>query len=193
MTSHSEPSNFTSSQPQDTPRSAHRHALQENDAASQWLGIQVLKLAPGYAQIAMVLRPEMMNGFGFTHGGMVFSLADTAFAFACNPSSGSSGKGAAESLTVASGADITFLRSSYAGQRLIATANFRAQQGRSGLFDVTVRVDPASATGEATSTEEGEVVAEFRGRSRTISQRVPATDVPASSANSDRKGLSYES
>lgn len=168
------------------------HALLINDATSDWLGIEVLSLSDGKATIAMTLRPEMMNGFGMTHGGMVFSLADTAFALACN-----SAQGHPETITVASGADVTFLRSTYAGQRLIATAERRQQQGRSGLYDVQVRVDSSAdssehdagasgsdandASGGTASTNgasgsagsSGPVVAEFRGRSRTIPNRAP--------------------
>ena len=64
------------------------HPLLENDAASAWLGIEVLRLDDGHATIAMTLRPEMMNGFGITHGGMIFAFADSAFALACNPADG---------------------------------------------------------------------------------------------------------
>lgn len=130
------------------------HPLLKNDAASAWLGIEVLRVADGHATIAMVLRPEMMNGFGITHGGMIFAFADSAFALACNPADGDGG-----TVTVASGVDVNFLAPTHAGQRIIAVANRRQQQGRSGLFDVQVLTDD---DGAAT------VIAEFRGRSRTI-------------------------
>ena len=140
------------------------HPLLKNDAASAWLGIEVLRLDDGHATIAMTLRPEMMNGFGITHGGMIFAFADSAFALACNPADGDG-----STVTVASGVDVNFLAPTHSGQRIIAVANRRQQQGRSGLYDVQILTD-----GGAT------VIAEFRGRSRTIpnksSQERPATD-----------------
>jgi acyl-CoA thioesterase len=96
----------------------------------------------------MPLRDDMMNGHDITHGGFVFSLADTAFAIACNDD---------VTPTVAAGADISFLKATHAGQTLTATAVLRARAGRSGVYDVTV------------TDETGDVVAEFRGRSRTLS------------------------
>lgn len=133
---------------------APQHQLLENDKASEWLGIEVLGLEDGHATIAMTLRPEMMNGFGVTHGGMIFAFADSAFALACNPAQGD-----ADFVTVASGVDVNFLAPTHTGQRLIAVANRRQQQGRSGLYDVQV-----TAGDGGIST----VVAEFRGRSRTV-------------------------
>ncbi len=129
------------------------HAILLNDRASQWLGIEVLELGGGHAVIAMTLREEMMNGFGTTHGGMIFAFADSAFALACNPAGGG------DAVTVASGVDINFLAPTHTGQRITAVANLRQQQGRSGLYDVQV------FAGDADSPT---VVAEFRGRSRTV-------------------------
>ncbi|RAN71850.1 phenylacetic acid degradation protein PaaD [Bacillus sp. SRB_336] len=134
-----------------------QHPMLSNDYASEWLGIEVLGLEDGHATIAMTLRPEMMNGFGITHGGMIFAFADSAFALACNPVDGDR-----EYVTVASGVDVNFLSSTRAGQRITAVANRRQQQGRSGLYDVQVMAEDG---GTAT------VVAEFRGRSRTIPNR----------------------
>ena len=119
------------------------------DAASAMLGMVVEVDEPGRAVVSMLVRDDMLNGFAITHGGLVFALADTAFAIACNED---------ERVTVAAGADITFLKSTTAGQTLRATAARRAVNGRSGLFDVTVR------------DEVGDVVAEFRGRSVTTSR-----------------------
>lgn len=133
---------------------APQHHLLANDSASDWLGIEVLGLEDGHATITMTLRPEMMNGFGVTHGGMVFAFADSAFATACNPAQGGAGF-----VTVASGVDVNFLAPTHTGQRLTAVANRRQQQGRSGLYDVQV-----TAADGGIST----VVAEFRGRSRTV-------------------------
>ncbi|NVM93448.1 hydroxyphenylacetyl-CoA thioesterase PaaI [Arthrobacter wenxiniae] len=134
-----------------------QHPILLNDHASEWLGIEVLNLDDGHATIAMTLRPEMMNGFGITHGGMIFAFADSAFALACNSAHGDDGL-----VTVASGADVTFLAPTRAGQRITAVASRRQQQGRSGLYDVQVIADDGG-----TPT----VVAEFRGRSRTIPNR----------------------
>lgn len=135
------------------------HPLLRQDMASTWLGIEVLALGDGHATVAMTLRAEMMNGFGITHGGMIFSLADSAFALACNPSDSTPPNGAGSTVTVASGADINFLGPTRAGQRLTAVANRRQQSGRSGLYDVQVLAENNDGTA---------VVAEFRGRSRTI-------------------------
>jgi len=116
-----------------------------NDPASRALGIALLELGPGRAVVAMTVRPNMVNGYGVCHGGLVASLADSAFALACNS------RGVQ---TVAAGFDVTFLEPSHMGDLLMATADERALSGRSGLYDVTVRRDD-------------DVVAEFRGRSRT--------------------------
>lgn len=119
-------------------------AMLRDDAAKTAYGIAVVELERGRAVLAMRVRDDMTNGFGITHGGVVFTLADTAFAYACNE--------AAEAV-VAAGADITFTRASHAGELLTATATRRWRSGRNGLYDVTV-------TGAS-----GAVVAEFRGRS----------------------------
>ena len=121
------------------------------DAASAMLGMVVEVDEPGRAVVSMLVRDDILNGFAITHGGLVFALADTAFAIACNED---------ERVTVAAGADITFLKSTTAGQTLRATAVRRAVTGRSGLFDVTV------------CDEMGDVVAEFRGRSVTTNRPV---------------------
>jgi acyl-CoA thioesterase len=122
-----------------------------DDAASRALGIEVSDVAPGRATTRMSVRDDMVNGHGICHGGYVFTLADTAFAFACNTY---------DDRTVAAGADISFLEPVRAGERLTATASERSRRGRSGLYDVTV------ATGD------GVIVAEFRGRSRSLGKRM---------------------
>ncbi len=122
------------------------------DAASAALGMRVLADEPGRAVVEMVVRADMLNGFGITHGGLVFALADTAFAIACNED---------EKLTVAAGADVAFLKSTREGAVLVATAVRRLRSGRTGLYDVTV-VD-----------ETGDVVAEFRGRSIATDRPLP--------------------
>jgi acyl-CoA thioesterase len=118
----------------------------EADEASRRLGMELLEAGDGAARVRMTVTGDMVNGHGIAHGGFVFTLADTAFACACN----SHGP-----VTVAAGADITFTTSAKEGDVLTAVATERTRFGRSGLYDVTVlRGD--------------EVVAEFRGRSRTI-------------------------
>ena len=133
------------------------HPMMENDAASAWLGLEVVDHGPGRATCTMVLRPEMLNGFGIGHGGMVFALADTAFALACNDPD------ATDTITVASGVDINYIAPALPGLTLTAVAAERARAGRSGVCDITVTQE----------REDGEpvTVAEFRGRSRTIPRR----------------------
>jgi len=124
-------------------------AMMQRDAASASLGMVVKLDEPGRAVVSMPVREDMLNGFAITHGGLVFTLADTAFAIACNED---------ERVTVAAGADITFLKSTGAGQTLTATAVKRVVSGRTGLYDVTV------------TDETGDLVAEFRGRSITTNR-----------------------
>ena len=128
-------------------------AMMQRDAASMMLGMTVEHDAPGEAVVSMTVRDDMLNGFAITHGGLVFTLADTAFAIACNED---------ERVTVAGGADITFLKSTTSGQRLTARAMRRVVSGRNGLYDVTV------------TDESGDVVAEMRGRSLTTNRSHPA-------------------
>lgn len=122
-------------------------AMYERDAASQALGIQLVAVGEGTATTRMVVRPDMVNGHDVAHGGFIFTLADTAFAFACN----SYGP-----VTLAAGAAIEFLAPARAGSTLTAVATERYRQGRSGHYDVEVTDDL------------GTVVALFRGRSRTV-------------------------
>ncbi len=122
------------------------HEMFERDTASKSLGMELLEVGDGQAAVRMRVTAEMVNGHAMTHGGFVFLLADTAFACACNTHG---------PVTVAAGADITFLRPTAAGDVLTAYARERVTRGRTGIYDVTVARD-------------GEVVAEFRGRSRTI-------------------------
>ncbi|OFI37271.1 phenylacetic acid degradation protein [Arthrobacter sp. SW1] len=153
-----------------------QHQLLKNDYASEWMGLEVLRLDDGHATIRMTLRKEMLNGFGMAHGGMIFAFGDTAFALACNPASPTPEE--ARTITVASGVDINFLQPSFKGQVITAVANRRAHTGRSGLYDVQIfAADPdAIAAGTAAPSPDdasgyGELIAEFRGRSRTISKK----------------------
>jgi len=119
------------------------------DQASAMLGMVVELDEPGRAVVSMIVREDMLNGFAITHGGLVFALADTAFAIACNED---------ERVTVAGGADITFLKATGVGQKLTATAVRRVISGRNGLYDITV------------TDETGDAVAEVRGRSLTTNR-----------------------
>jgi len=121
-----------------------------DDRATRALGISIDEVGPGRATARMRVTAEMTNGHGIAHGGYIFLLADTAFAYACN----SYGP-----VTVAQGCEITFLRPAAEGDELTASAAERARLERSGIYDVTVcRAD-------------GQVMAEFRGHSRTVPQR----------------------
>jgi acyl-CoA thioesterase len=131
-------------------------ALWADDKASQSLGMEVLEVGPGRAKLAMRLTERMVNGHGFGHGGFIFILADSALAFACN---------AYGYRSVAQQCSITFLSPARLGMRLVAEATERHRGDRRGIYDVSVR------------DEAGGVIAEFRGHSRTLPDRLfaPAT------------------
>ena len=136
-------------------------AMMRNDRASSAAGIRLVEVAPGSATVAMTVTQEHVNGFDICHGGVVFTLADTAFALACN-SHGPT--------TVAAAADITFCKPAGPDDVLTARAVERTRFGRSGVYDVTVtRGAPDGGT---------EIVAEFRGRSRTIGTTPPGAEAP---------------
>ncbi|THH36590.1 hydroxyphenylacetyl-CoA thioesterase PaaI [Aliishimia ponticola] len=118
-----------------------------NDPASQGLGMQIEAIAPGRATLSMIVRPDMVNGHAIAHGGFIFTLADSAFAFACNTYN---------KVTVAQQNQITYVSPGRAGERLTAEAVEVTLTGRSGTYDVTVR------------GEDGRTVALMRGLSRTI-------------------------
>jgi acyl-CoA thioesterase len=118
------------------------------DAASRALGIELLEVGDGRALTRMTITGLMVNGHDIAHGGYVFLLADTTFACACN----SHGP-----VTVAAGAEISFVTSARLGDTLVATAAERTRYGRNGIYDVTVSRESDNA-----------VIAEFRGRSRVI-------------------------
>jgi acyl-CoA thioesterase len=132
--------------PHDIAR-ACAEAMWVEDQASQVLGMVVERVSPGEAVISMVIRADMTNGHGICHGGFIFTLADSAFAFACNTYN---------QRTVAQHCAVTFLQPGRRGDTLTAHAVERNRSGRSGIYDVTVR------------DGKGETVAEFRGHSRTI-------------------------
>jgi acyl-CoA thioesterase len=132
---------------------ATRSAAQmwRSDQASQALGIELAAVSPGRAVARLTVTSTMVNGHAIAHGGYIFLLADTAFAFACNTYGHA---------TVARSADITFVAPAHEGDELEAVAAERHRKGRNGIYDVTVR-----------RLGSGEVVAEFRGHSRELSTR----------------------
>ncbi|MDS2173669.1 hydroxyphenylacetyl-CoA thioesterase PaaI [Nesterenkonia sp. CL21] len=132
------------------PDGGPRHRMLETDRCTRWLGAEVLQADPGHARLRMTVRREMTNGFDIVHGGMIFALADTCFAMACNHPDGDDA-----TVTVASGADINFLKTAWLGDELIAEAVEVSRSGRSGVYDVTV-------------TRGDETIAVFRGRSRAV-------------------------
>ncbi|HEY0327585.1 MAG TPA: hydroxyphenylacetyl-CoA thioesterase PaaI [Rhodopseudomonas sp.] len=120
--------------------------MQCEDRATKTLGIALVRVGPGEAVLTMTVREEMANGHGICHGGFIFTLADSAFAYACN----SHGQ-----RTVAQHCAVTFVLPVHAGATLTAHAVERSRAGRGGIYDVTVRAGD-------------NVVAEFRGHSRTV-------------------------
>jgi len=119
----------------------------ENDPASRGLGMQIDQVSPGRAVLSMKVRPDMVNGHAIAHGGFIFTLADSAFAFACNTYN---------QVTVAQQNQITYVAPGRADETLVAEAVEVVRAGRSGTYDVTVRGD------------DGRTVALMRGLSRTI-------------------------
>ena len=118
-----------------------------DDRASKKMGLELGEVTPGQATVHLAVKPDMLNGHGVCHGGLIFAMADTAFAFACN---------SLNRQAVAMHCSISFIEKVSAGARLTAHAVRRASYGRNGIFDVTVADD------------QGVKVAEFRGYSRTI-------------------------
>jgi acyl-CoA thioesterase len=121
-------------------------AMWNEDDASKGLGMEILEIRAGEATLAMTVQPNMVNGHGIAHGGFIFTLADSAFAFACNTHN---------ERTVAAQCNITFIKPGKLGDRLVATAREISRSGRSGIYDVRVTVEDV-------------VIAEFRGHSRTV-------------------------
>jgi acyl-CoA thioesterase len=126
-------------------------ALFERDSASQLLGIRIREVRPGYARVTMQVRPDMVNGHRICHGGFVFTLADSAFAFSCNSHNDS---------TVAAAASIDFLAPAHECDELTAEATELWRSGRSGIYEITV------------TNQRGERIALFRGRSHRIGGKV---------------------
>ena len=122
-------------------------ALWADDPASQRLGMAIAAIGPGRAVLTMTVTEAMANGHGTCHGGYIFTLADSAFAFACNT---------VDQRSVAQQAAITFVAPAFVGDVLTATAREISRRGRGGITDVTV------------TNGKGETIAEFRGHSRTV-------------------------
>ncbi len=123
-------------------------AMYDEDNASRSLGMVLDEVRPGHAKMRMIVRDDMINGHDICHGGLIFTLADSAFAFACN---------ARNQVTVAAGAEIHFISPAKKGETLVAVARERASAGRSAIYDI-----------EVTDSASGRLIALFRGRSHRI-------------------------
>ncbi len=119
-------------------------AMHAKDAAAQMLGIRIDRIGPGHAELSMTVRSDMLNGHDVCHGGIIFSLADTAFAHACN---------SYNQVTLAMSAAVDYVLPAIEDDVLTATAQERSRRGRTGVYDVDV------------SNQKGQLVATFRGRS----------------------------
>lgn len=138
--------------------------LWEDDTASRALGIRLVSVGPGRADLAMTVVPSMVNGIGLCHGGHLALLADSAMAFACNTY---------DDATVTAGFDVDFVAPVRLGDELVASARERVRRGRSGLYDVTVRRTGPGPLPPGTDPL-GEVVCELRGRSRSLGRPILA-------------------
>jgi len=130
---------------------SHVRRMWDEDRASAQLGMEAVTVEVDHAVVRMTVTGEMVNGHAIAHGGYIFAVADSAFALACNS------RGSA---TVAAGADVVFVAPARLGDVLVADARVRTAYGRSGVTDVSV-----------TRAQDGAVIAEFRGRSRTVGPR----------------------
>ena len=121
-------------------------AMWKEDDASKGLGMEIVEIKPGRATLTMTVQPHMVNGQRIAHGGFIFLLADSTFAFACN---------SRNERAVAAQCDITFIRPGKLGDKLVATAREISRGGRSGIYDISVTAGDV-------------VIAEFRGHCRTL-------------------------
>ena len=126
-------------------------AMFAKDASSRSLGMHVEGIGPGRAELAMTVRPDMLNGHGICHGGFIFLLADSAFAFACNSYNRN---------TVAQGCSIDYIAPAHEGDVLRAAGSERSRTGRTGVYDIEVR------------DQRGRTIALFRGKSYRIDGHV---------------------
>ncbi len=125
--------------------------MMSNDKAAQSLGIKLVEIRPGFSKMTMVVRTDMLNGFDICHGGMTFALADTAFAYACN---------SRNKKTVALHCTINYSASSVVGDELIAIAEEKSLNGRTGVYDISI------------VNQNGKTIAHFRGTSYATSDAV---------------------
>ena len=151
---------------------ACRDALWRDDRASRLLGISVLAVGPGSATLQMPVREDMLNGHAICHGGLITTLADSAFAFACN---------GYNELTVASGFDVNLMAAALLDDVLTAQAVELSKAGRTGVYDIAVR------------NQRGEAVAAFRGRSHSAKGKplvpgLPVGKQPLSARGTAPKG-----
>lgn len=130
-------------------------AMFAKDRASQMMGMRVEQMSEGAARVSMTVRADMLNGVGTCHGGFIFTLADSAFAFSCN---------SRNELTVAAGCSIEFLAPGKEGDVLIAEAREQTRSGRTGVYDISVR------------NQRDELIAIFRGKSHTFKDRKVVED-----------------
>ena len=141
---------------------AVRDAMWANDRASQGLGMAVLAVGPGSATLCMAVREDMLNGHDICHGGFITTLADSAFAFACN---------AYNEVTVAAGFDVNLLAAARLGDVLTASAAEVNRAGRTGVYDISVR------------NQHGQAVAAFRGRSYSLKGKAVVAGLPVGKPN----------
>jgi acyl-CoA thioesterase len=134
---------------------AVRQRMFANDAASQAMGMQIEAVGPGFARISMTVRADMLNGFKICHGGLITTLADSAFAFGCNSHN---------EMTVASGIVVDFLAPAHEGDRLVAECHEVARTGKTGVYDIKV------------TNQHHRTIVVMRGRSHTLKGR-PVAEV----------------
>lgn len=131
------------------------NAMFDSDTCSRWLGMTLEEIRPGYARMRMPVRPEFLNGHGICHGGLMFTLADSTFAFACNSHN---------IPAVAAGCAIEFLKPVQGGDELLAEAREQVVSGRHGIYDIRV------------TNRGGEIVAVFRGKSAQLKGHIISAD-----------------
>jgi len=148
-------SNLSNPMKPDELARATAEAMYANDACSKALGIEILEVRAGYARLRMSVRPDFLNGHQICHGGLMFTLADSAFAFACNSYNIN---------TVAAGCSIEFLRPVQGGDVLTAEAIEQTLSGRNGIYDIRI------------TNRANETVAMFRGKSAQIKGTVIRVD-----------------
>lgn len=137
---------------------ATRDAMWRDDRASRMLGMQIVAVGPGTATMTMTVREDMLNGHDICHGGLITTLADSAFAFACN---------AYNEVTVASGFDVNLIAAARLGDVLTARATEVSKSGRTGVYDIAV------------ANQQGQAIAAFRGRSYTLKGKPVVAGLPS--------------